>query len=51
MTVVDRKILLESLRGQKIEVSSLSPIFEKWPAHRNPHWKALIPEVNGKLER
>lgn len=51
LAVLDRDTLLESLRGQRIEVPDLSGFFKHWPARRNPHYFDVIPEVNKKLER
>lgn len=51
MTVMKRDHLLSSLRGQRLEVDNLNPIFSHWPAHQNPNYEGLIPEVQNKLER
>ncbi|TAQ88585.1 hypothetical protein B7494_g3094 [Chlorociboria aeruginascens] len=46
----DRKQLLDSIRGQRVLIPNLRPLFSSWGNQINPNYQKLIPVVNQKLE-
>ena len=47
----ERSQLLASLKGQRIHIPNLRPIFSGWPARVNPNREALVPFVDETLPR
>ncbi|KAE8355265.1 isoprenoid synthase domain-containing protein [Aspergillus coremiiformis] len=42
--------LMKCLKAQPIYIPNLLPIFSSWPGAINPHWKALIPVINARID-
>ncbi len=43
--------ILHSLRGTKLFLPDLGPIYDKWTRGLNPHYERLVPIINKQLER
>lgn len=54
MTINQRDELLKSLRGQKVRMPDLRPIFAGWPGtygdNINPYWKDMVITVDERLQ-
>ncbi|KAB8208745.1 isoprenoid synthase domain-containing protein [Aspergillus parasiticus] len=42
--------LIKRLRAQPVSVPNLLPIFSSWPGAVNPHWRALVPVINARID-
>ncbi|KAF7621285.1 hypothetical protein AFLA_011588 [Aspergillus flavus NRRL3357] len=42
--------LIKRLRAQPVSVPNLLPIFSSWPGAVNPHWRALVPVMNARID-
>ncbi|KAE8375861.1 isoprenoid synthase domain-containing protein [Aspergillus bertholletiae] len=42
--------LIKHLRAQPMYIPNLLPIFSSWPGAVNPHWRALVPVINARID-
>ncbi|KAK2589502.1 hypothetical protein QQS21_012823 [Conoideocrella luteorostrata] len=47
---MERGPLLDLLRGRTVRIPNLKALFNHWPCGRSPHYEALIPVVDLRLE-
>ena len=46
----ERLQLLAKVKGQRIKIPDLMPVYAGWGEHVNPHWKRLVEIVDAKLD-
>lgn len=50
MAFKEHQEVLERIRGQTVQLSDFRPLFTDASNNINPHYLAMIPIANGKLE-
>jgi hypothetical protein len=51
MSTSERDNILTQLRGQKVRIPDLHPIFSAWPEDVNKHVLNIVPAINKVIER